>query len=156
MEEPLDLEGKPGEPVPQVDAQDLRTAFEIFRAAAKNHPGQHVGVSVEVLQRDCKPGANIRAVSYRFMMLNGFVSTAPEQLAPWMKDGQLDDIVFREAAQIPINRASLCTSFPPLCLAPSASVFASLCDLCALTSVHSVLNPSSLLRHRHACLCSSH
>jgi hypothetical protein len=103
MEEPLELNGKPGEPVPQVDAQDLRTAFEIFRAAAKNHPGQHVGVSVEVLQRDCKPGANIRAVSYRFMMLNGFVSTAPEQLASWMKDGQLDDIVFREAAQIPME-----------------------------------------------------
>jgi hypothetical protein len=103
MEEPLDLEGKPGEPVPQVDARDLRTAFEIFRAAANDHPGQHVGVSVEVLQRDCKPGADIRAVSSRFMMLSGFLSIAPEHLAPWMKDGQLDDIVFREAAQIPME-----------------------------------------------------
>jgi hypothetical protein len=103
MEEPLDLNGKPGEPVPQVDAQDLRTAFEISRAAANNHPGQRVGVSLEVLQRDCKPGADIRAVSYRLMMLNGFVSIAPEHLAPWMEDGQLDDIVFREAAQIPME-----------------------------------------------------
>jgi hypothetical protein len=37
---------------------------------------------------------------YRGVMLPGFVSTALEQVAPWTKDGQLDDIVFCDAAQI--------------------------------------------------------
>jgi hypothetical protein len=35
MEEPPDFAGKPGEPVPQVDPDDLKAVFEFVREAAK-------------------------------------------------------------------------------------------------------------------------
>jgi hypothetical protein len=95
--------GKPGEPVPQVDPDDLKRVFEFVREAAKDHPGGGIGFSAEMFKKILKPGADIRATCYRRMMLHGFVSTAPEHLAPWMKDGQPDDIVFREAAQMPME-----------------------------------------------------
>jgi hypothetical protein len=103
MEESPNFAGKPGEPVPQVDSDDLKTVFEFVREAAKDHPVGGFGFSAKICKEILKPGADIRAVSYRFMMLSGFLSVAPEHLAPWMKDGQLDDIVFREAAQIPME-----------------------------------------------------
>jgi hypothetical protein len=89
--------------VPQVDPDDLKTVFEFVREAAKDHPVGGFGFSAEIFKGTLKPGADIRAICYRRMMLHGFVSIAPNLLASWMNDGQLDDIAFREAAQIPME-----------------------------------------------------
>jgi hypothetical protein len=103
MEELANFAGKPGEPVPQVDPDDLKTVFEFVREAAKDHPVGGIGFSAKIFKGILKPGADVGAICYRRMMLHGLVSIAPEHLALWMKDGQLDDIVFREAAQIPME-----------------------------------------------------
>jgi len=44
------------------------------------------------------------AISYRNMLLGGFIHLVQISLAPpWIKEGQLDDVVFKEAAQIPMT-----------------------------------------------------
>jgi hypothetical protein len=100
MQEPPVFGGNPGEPVPPVDAEDLKTVFEIFQDAGKRGTGGAVGVDLEVFKHACKADADIPSLTYRAMMLQLFVSHAQEQLAPWTKEGQLDFAVFREAAQL--------------------------------------------------------
>ncbi len=95
--------GKPGQPVPPVDPDDLKTAFEIFQNVARRYPDGRSDVGVDVFQHPCKPGAGISAITYRAMMLGVVVRHAQAQLAPWTKDGHLDLAVFHEAAQLPME-----------------------------------------------------
>ncbi len=104
--------GKPGEPVPQVDPEDLKNVWQLQDEVKKRHPrGEHCAIDQSVIQRTCKPGANVQAVSYRAGLLRlilmpiaeGLPSIAGEKLAPWIKDGRLDDAVFRAAAQTPME-----------------------------------------------------
>jgi len=57
--------GKVGEPVPAVDAQDLKTVWE----QAKDSMAQQKATGLAVYEAMCAPGANVRAVSYRAMLL---------------------------------------------------------------------------------------
>ncbi len=99
----LAFPGKPGRPVPEVDPQDLQTAHDIFSCAAKSRPGGNVGVSIQIFQHACKPGADIPSVTYRAMLIGFLLPIAKEQLQPWMKEGQLDAAVFREFARLPMK-----------------------------------------------------
>src|SRR5215469_7982728 len=95
QEEPPQFGGKPGEPVPAVDPEDLRIACQIQRAAQANSPGKNVAVDVDAFKQACKPGSDIQAVVYRNMLLSLISRIAAEQLAPFMQDGQPKDSVFR-------------------------------------------------------------
>jgi hypothetical protein len=77
------LGGKPDEPVPQVDADDRKTVFEVFQDMANRHPGGSVAVGLGIFQKARKPGADIPSLTYRSMMLQTVVQPAQEQLAPW-------------------------------------------------------------------------
>jgi len=103
MEEVTLFGGQPRDPVPPVDPDDLKTAFEVFQDAATRDPGGRSAVGFDVFQHACKPGADISSITYRAMMLGVLVRHAQEQLAPWMKDGRLDPAVFREFAQVPME-----------------------------------------------------
>ena len=50
MEELTNFSGKHGEPVPQVDPDDLKTVFEFVRKAAKDHPGERLDLALRFLE----------------------------------------------------------------------------------------------------------
>jgi hypothetical protein len=106
------LFGRPGQPVPPVDPEDLKTVCEFFDEMHKQNPKGGVGVDMGVYQHLCKPGADIPAVAHRAAMLRLLTTSThsqefnafwKEQLAPWTHDGHLDDAVYREFAQLPME-----------------------------------------------------
>jgi hypothetical protein len=92
--------GKPGEPVPQVDPDDLKAVWEV----QTSHPGERA-IGISVLEQTCKPGADVKAVAYRAMNLGLLTLLFQQNLAPWLApwikaDQRLDDAVFRIGAKI--------------------------------------------------------
>src|ERR1700682_1262909 len=98
LQEPPRYGGKPGEPVPAVDPQDVKTVWQIGRDAQANHVG---AVGVDLMKHACKPGADIEAVCYRAGLVWLITQIAPEDLARFTREGQPDDAVFRAAAKVP-------------------------------------------------------
>ena len=97
--------GKPGEPVPQVDPDDLKAVWEINHEVHTSHPGELVGIGISLLEHACKPGADVKAVAYRAMNLGLLTILFQQKLAPWLApwikaDWRLDDVVFRIGAKI--------------------------------------------------------
>jgi hypothetical protein len=110
MEHPFES-WNPGEPVSQVDPEDLKALWE-HRSA---HPREKA-TGMNGLKHICKPGADIWAVLYRHGLLQFLLDKqfAPfnlalwsaEQapwLAPWIKEGQPGDAIFRAAAQVSVK-----------------------------------------------------
>ena len=95
--------GTPGTPVAAVDPEDLKAIWELHREIAIQHPGQSVGIDHKVIAGRCKPGADVHAVAYRTSMLEVLQRVAPDSLAPWTKNTELDYAVFRVAADIPMD-----------------------------------------------------
>jgi hypothetical protein len=93
--------GKEGEPVPAVDPDDVKTVWQIGRQTQASHPGKNVAVGFDLMRQACKPGADVEAVAYRESLAWLIDQIAPEQLAPFMREGQPDDAVFRAAAKVP-------------------------------------------------------
>jgi hypothetical protein len=103
--------GNPGEPVAEVDPDGLKTFWQeisnktLWQEISNlqpNDPGQHVTVGFEV-KALAKPGVNAEAVWYRSMMIRLLNEFAHEQLAPWIKDEEVSDPVFRTMATIPME-----------------------------------------------------
>jgi hypothetical protein len=97
-----DALGNPGEPVAEVDPDDLKTFWQQMRNLQASHPGQHVSIGFEAIAIS-KPGANAGAVWYRSSMIRVLNQFAHEQLAPWIKDEEVSDIVFPTMATIPME-----------------------------------------------------
>lgn len=99
---PPNFGGKPGESVPAVDAEDLKTAWQIGNDAQATHPGQNVAIGLDLLRQACRPGAD-NAVSYRSMLVWMMSQIAPEQLERFMREGHPNDLVFCAAAKVPLE-----------------------------------------------------
>ncbi len=114
--DPPSFGGKPGEPVAEVDPDDLKAVWKEACDLQARHPGQQVATGLGVLQSICKPGADIQAVFYRASLLSLMTYFAPEQLASLRKDGQFDEAVFRAAAKVPMEwiGARIVRQGPPL------------------------------------------
>jgi hypothetical protein len=95
--------GEAGESVPEVDPDDLKAIWQIGEALQANQSGEKKAVGVEVIKQACKPGANIEATWYRSAVIWMLTQVAPQQLAPWLRDGKVADPVFRVMASIPIE-----------------------------------------------------
>ena len=104
--------GKPGHPVPPVDAEDLKIVCEFLGEMAREHSKGGVGIHRGVYQQLSKPGADIPAVTHRAAMLRllttptrsqEFNASWKKQLAPWTHDGHIDS---NRAA--PVWRAHSC------------------------------------------------
>ncbi|HET8826668.1 MAG TPA: hypothetical protein VFM77_16125 [Terriglobales bacterium] len=92
--------GQPGEPVPEVDPEDLKATWEFQQELQAQHPGEQVGMGASLAQSICKPGADIQAVGYRSSMIWMITRIVPEQIAPFLNNGQPTDAVFRAAAKV--------------------------------------------------------
>lgn len=95
--------GEAGSQVPQADPLDIKAAWDLGQSVKKDHPEGGVGIGVEVFKAHCKPGATIAAVTFRGGQLWILGQVAPDLLAPWTKDGQFDDVIFRAIAQVPME-----------------------------------------------------
>jgi hypothetical protein len=101
LQEPPKFGGKPGEPVPIVDPEDVKTVWQIGMGAQPNDAGKRVAVGIDLMKRACKPGADVEAVSYRAGLIWLMTQMAPEERARFTRDGQPNDAVFRAAANVP-------------------------------------------------------
>ena len=100
---PLPFGGNPGEPVPEVDPDDLKTFWQETRNLYAIAPGQSVGMTSEPIKTFCKPGVNPEALWYRSSMLWVLNRAAHDQLAPWVNNEELSDVVFQTMATIPME-----------------------------------------------------
>lgn len=91
--------GKSGDPVPEAEPDDVKAVWQIGQDEERKNP-QHRATGFAVYEQVCKPGANTEAVWYRSSMIWLLRQMAQEQLAPWTKEGQFDDAIFRVAATI--------------------------------------------------------
>ena len=98
-----DAMGNPGEPVAEVDPDDLKTIWQKARKLQSRLPGQNVAMSSDMMKAICKPGADTDAVWYRSNMIWVLNQFAQEQLAPWVKDEEVSDAVFQTIAAIPME-----------------------------------------------------
>jgi hypothetical protein len=94
--------GNPGEPVADVDPDDMKTVWQETRNLQTRHPGMS-SLSSDTIKAICKPEANVGAVWYRSSMILVLNQFAREQLAPWVKDEEVSDAVFRTMATIPME-----------------------------------------------------
>jgi hypothetical protein len=85
--------------VPKVDPDDLKAAWKIYCDEQDGVNGAQSAISIRILERVCKPGADVEAVAYRVMML--FVPEFANQLLPpegRRKFAPLDDAQFERYA----------------------------------------------------------
>jgi hypothetical protein len=97
--EPSFLGGKSGQPVPQVDPDDVKAVWAVHEDVARRHPGKQVGIGKGMFEHVCKPDADIAAVVYRAGMLRMLLQNGDENLTPWMNGEEPGDVLFRAAAQ---------------------------------------------------------
>ena len=106
MGKPPSFGGNPGESVPAVDPQDLKSLWRQARDLQASHPGppgQQVATGFDVIKAMCGPEANAQAVWFRSSMVWVLSQIAQGQLAPWVKDEQVSDAVFQTMATIPME-----------------------------------------------------
>jgi len=90
--------GRAGEPVPEVDAADIKAVLEIGQDMERRHPGGQYAVGRAVYENACKPGAIIQAVLFRASRVDMLRLVAPAVLDPLIQDKL--DAVCTTAAQI--------------------------------------------------------
>ena len=95
--------GRAGEPVSTVDPKDVKAVWELSIDFEREHPGRPGAVGIEIFKAACSPGANIQAIIHRTQMLWVVQHASREALAPWTKDDQLADEVFRAIATVPME-----------------------------------------------------
>lgn len=100
--------GKAGESVPEVEPEDIKTVWQFGEELRAKFPSTKA-FGVGVMEQTCKPGTNIEAVNYRAGMIEMLSYIAQQlkpdeaqQLAPWLKEGQVPDPVFRAIAAVPM------------------------------------------------------
>jgi hypothetical protein len=97
------LGGNPGEPVPEVNPEDLKTLWQEQQELQARHPGEQVAMGMGLAEQICKPRANIPALGYRAAMLWLLSQIARERFEAFTKDGQPIDAAFRAAAKVPVE-----------------------------------------------------
>jgi len=88
--------------VAEVDPDDLKSFWQEIRDLRARHLGQDVSIGFEA-KVISKPAANAGAVWYRSCMIQVLNQLAQEQFAPWIKDEEVSDAVFRTMATIPME-----------------------------------------------------
>lgn len=104
----------PGEPVPAVNADDLKSVWALCPDRESPLYRGIVGVD-STIEQACSPGADIDAVIYRCRMLQILEEFRGDLLSRWKQTGQFQDAVFRVAARIPmyLMGEGLFQSMPP-------------------------------------------
>ena len=95
--------GQPGEPVPEVSADDLKALWQEQRTIQARNPAKQVATGRAAAEHICPPGTNIEALGYRLSMLWLLGQIAPKQFLVFTKDGQPTDAVFHAAAKVSVQ-----------------------------------------------------
>lgn len=97
--------GAAGEPVPEVDPEDLKAVWLIGNEAQDRKPGAKVAIGDVVMRHACKSGANVEATWYRSSLIWLLEQLAQPRLAPWLsaENGFADHPVFRTIASMPVE-----------------------------------------------------
>ena len=99
MNEIDDFFGKPGEPVPVVDAADLKATLAYGRELAARYPGVVGAIGLGVWKQLCKPGADIAAIAYR----NGILRMLEMEMRAAWTGGELSENAFKVAAKMDLK-----------------------------------------------------
>jgi hypothetical protein len=91
--------GKAGDAVPVVDPADMQAVWAYHQETAARYPQGGVFTGMGVLKHLCSPGADIRAVSYRSMML-GLLELMLESVWP---GGKPSEAAFKVAARMELR-----------------------------------------------------
>ena len=78
--------GRAGEPVPQVDPEDVKVVWEVGQESVKENPQGNVAIGVEIFRRACKPGANVPAVTYRTGQIGILRLIQPDVMDPLIQE----------------------------------------------------------------------
>ena len=97
---PSSFLGNPGEPVAEVDPDDLKIFWQKSRHLQASHPDVSIGFQAKAI---AKPRANAAAVWLRSGMIWALSRYAQEQMAPWIKNEEVSDVVFQTMATIPME-----------------------------------------------------
>ncbi len=98
--------GNAGEPVVEVDPDELKALWQRMRELRARVPGAEESRAVSVGFQGTaigEPGARSGAIWFRATMLSALHRVAREPLAPWMSDEKVADAVFRIMAKIPME-----------------------------------------------------
>lgn len=93
---PQFFEGKSGDPVPEVDPDDLKTVWAMYREVHERH-GQDVAIDISLIAASCKPNANVQATTYRAGQLLFAIHFIPEQYAKAHEQKLLDNAAYEAA-----------------------------------------------------------
>ncbi len=106
--------GKAGDSVPEVDPDDLKAIWQMCHDLQAQHTNGSA-IDIELMQQACKPGADVLATWYRSSGIWMLTRFAEQRLAPWLRDGEIADPVFRTMASIPMQWiGSEVTQSPPM------------------------------------------
>src|SRR5215469_4711176 len=61
----LGVLGKPGDPVSEVDPEDIKAVCKLYDDMRANHPGENVSISFRAIRATCKLGVDAKSVWYR-------------------------------------------------------------------------------------------
>jgi hypothetical protein len=95
--------GEPGESVPQVDPEDVKSVWRIQNEVQAKYPGQQVATGTAIAQSACKPGADIHAVCYRASLLFLVQRVAADKWQVIVRNGEPHESVFNAAAKVPME-----------------------------------------------------
>ena len=99
----VDHTGSEYGPVPAVDPADLKSVW--VQTDSQAFPlGEQFAIPVDLYERACTPGADIRAVLVRVSILRmlRFMSESGGLISPWLHHGKPDDAVFKVVATFPV------------------------------------------------------
>jgi hypothetical protein len=94
--------GTPGEPVPTVDAKDLRAVWELSRRTMALHPGTQGAIGVDLVKLACSPAADVKAVWWRGARLQMFDMLLLNLLCGWI-GRPIREIAFLIFAKVPMK-----------------------------------------------------
>jgi hypothetical protein len=95
--EPPQFRCKAGEPVPEVDPEDLKEVWKMTR------DNRQMGFGAATAAQTDKSPAVQQALGYRASLLSAMPQLAPDELARFTRDGELQDCVFTAAAKTPME-----------------------------------------------------
>ena len=94
-------EAESGAAVPPVSEDDLKSLHDVCVQMTKRYSGKDGVIPLDAMARSCNPGANLGAVWLRHSRLRVLVRQG--LLADWQHGTELDDAVYRVAANMPMR-----------------------------------------------------
>jgi hypothetical protein len=102
----VDGTGSENDLVPAVGPADLKSVWAMQTDSQTLAPGEQFAIGVDLYERACSPGADVRAAFIRVSMLRMLKSMSESGgvISAWLHRGIPDDAVFKVVATFPMIR----------------------------------------------------